>query len=85
MLTEDAGYKPFFWLNDPKFDQVRCQQSRQPDIAYVVDIVEAIDGQVFVNEINAASTSGVYWAPITDLLFALRLVAYDEFAGELML
>lgn len=57
----------------------------QPDLAYVVDIIETADGSVFVNEINAASTSGVYWAPIDDLLFSLREVAHAEFAGDVSL
>jgi hypothetical protein len=39
----------------------------------------------FVNEINAASTSGVYSAPIEDLLSALRDVSHLEFSGELTL
>ena len=59
--------------------------SWQPDLAYVVDIVETKTGSVFVNEINAASTSGVYSVPIEDLLSALRDVAHLEFSGELTL
>ena len=55
----------------------------QPDIAYVVDIVETISGDVFVEEINAASTSNVYSAPITDLLFAFRLAVHEELANAL--
>jgi hypothetical protein len=39
----------------------------------------------FVNEINAASTSGVYAVQIEDLLLALRNVAHLEFSGDLTL
>ena len=59
--------------------------SWQADLAYVVDIIETESGGVFVNEINAASTSGVYSAPVEDLLSALRDIAHLEFSGELPL
>ena len=62
-----------------------AMNSWEPDLAYVVDIVETETGSVLVNEINAASTSGVYSAPIEDLLSALRDVAQLEFSGELTL
>ena len=61
------------------------QNPWQPDIAYVVDIVETERADVFVNEINAASTSGVYAVPIEDLLLALRNVAHLEISDELTL
>ena len=61
------------------------QNPWQPDIAYVVDIVETERADVFVNEINAASTSGVYAVQIEDLLLALRNVAHLEFSGDLTL
>jgi hypothetical protein len=54
----------------------------QPDLAYVVDVVEH-GGQSFLLEINAASTSGVYAAPLEPLLLALRDVAQREHAGEI--
>lgn len=54
----------------------------QPDLAYVVDVVEH-DGETFLLEINAASTSGVYAAPLEPLLLALRGVAQREHAGEI--
>ncbi len=57
----------------------------QPDLAYVVDIVTDTDGSSWVNEINAASTSGIYQAPVVQLLQAFRDVAHLEFDGELTL
>jgi len=55
----------------------------QPDLAFVVDVVQTIDDQKFwVNEINAASTSGIYNVPLGDLLPALRDIAIKEATGE---
>ncbi|MDP3330563.1 MAG: ATP-grasp domain-containing protein [Methylococcaceae bacterium] len=92
---EVVAYSPYSWQNEIcwalapnkilKIAKLVAENPWQPDIAYVVDIVETPHGEVFVNEINAASTSGVYWAPIDDLLFSLREVAHAEFAGEVIL
>ncbi|WP_347990313.1 ATP-grasp domain-containing protein [Methylomonas sp. AM2-LC] len=57
----------------------------QPDIAYTADVVETKNGDVFLCEINAASTSGVYTAPLKSLLYSLRNAAHSEFNGELTL
>lgn len=54
----------------------------QPDIAFVVDVVETDQG-FFLNELNAASTSGVYQANLTALLNGLRDVVLREKDGEL--
>ena len=90
-----VAYAPYSWEEDIPWTLApegihllahkMAKNSWQPDLAYVVDVVETKRGYVFVNEINAASTSGVYSAPITDLLSALRNVAHLEFAGELTL
>lgn len=56
----------------------------QPDIAYVVDVVRCIQTQAYyLNELNAASTSGLYSAPLRPLLSALRHAVLAEAAGEL--
>lgn len=55
----------------------------QPDLAFVVDVVQTKDDQKFwLNEINAASTSGLYNVPLEDLLPALRDIAIKEATGE---
>ena len=55
----------------------------QPDLAFVVDVVQTTDDQKFwLNEINAASTSGIYNVPLGDLLPALRESAIKEATGE---
>ncbi|QOX81029.1 ATP-grasp domain-containing protein (plasmid) [Trichlorobacter lovleyi] len=55
----------------------------QPDLAFVVDVVQTKDDQKFwVNEINAASTSGIYNVPLENLLPALRDIAIQEATGE---
>jgi len=55
----------------------------QPDLAFVVDVVQTKDDQKFwLNEINAASTSGIYNVPLGDLLPALRGIAIKEATGE---
>lgn len=53
------------------------------DIAYVVDVVMDRDGTVSLNEINAASTSGMYQVSL-DVSLALRSATIREFAGELI-
>lgn len=57
----------------------------QPDIAYVVDVVQVAMGDepFWVNEINAVSTSGLYGVPFDPLIGALREAAMREVAGEL--
>lgn len=49
----------------------------QPDSAFVVDIVSE-NGVYFFNELNAASTSGVYQAPLKPLFESLRRLWLDE-------
>lgn len=57
----------------------------QPDIAYVVDVVQLAEGDMpfYLNEINAASTSGLYCVPFAPLIAALRDAVQREIAGEL--
>ena len=55
----------------------------QPDIAYVADVVQLADGTFVLNELNAASTSGVYDVDPARLVPALRDAALREIAGEL--
>jgi len=83
---------PYSWDTDPVWApapeschavaQAMAGNPWQPDIAYVVDVVEH-SGQSYLLEINAASTSGVYAAPLEPLLLALRDVAQREHAGEI--
>ncbi len=90
-----AAYAPYSWDDDIPWSlapekilalaQDVAKNAWQSDLAYVVDIVETEHGGIFVNEINAASTSGVYSVPIEDLLSAFRNVAHREFDGELTL
>lgn len=54
----------------------------QPDISYVVDVAES-KGRYFLNEINAASTSGLYQAHLSDLFGALRSAVLAEVAGDI--
>lgn len=54
--------------------------SWQPDIAYVVDVAIS-HGQALIIELNAASTSGLYDAPIAPLFSALRDASHQEAAG----
>lgn len=57
----------------------------QPDVAYVVDIVQLDEGDepFYLNELNAASTSGLYCVPFEPLFEALRHAVLLEIAGEL--
>lgn len=83
---------PYSWDTEPEWlpapesclavAQAMAANPWQPDLAYVVDVVEHA-GQSFLLEINAASTSGVYAAPLEPLLLALRDVAQREHAGEI--
>lgn len=57
-------------------------QAWQPDIAYVADIA-TMGGKAYLLEFNAASTAGIYQAPIEPLFTALRSAALQEAAGEL--
>jgi len=55
----------------------------QPDLAYVVDVVQtAEDGLFWLNEINAASTSGWYSARLDDLIPALRHAVVQQTRDE---
>lgn len=65
-----------------KVAEAMARNQWQPDIAYVVDIA-MVEEEPFLLEINAASTSGVYDAPLIPLLSALRDAAHLEMAGEL--
>lgn len=57
----------------------------QPDIAYVADVVQLADGDepFYLNELNAASTSGLYGVPFAPLFEALRDAVTRELAGDL--
>ena len=57
----------------------------QPDIAYVADVVQLATGDepFYLNEINAASTSGFYSVPFEPLIAALRAAVQRELTGEL--
>src|SRR5690606_31966545 len=74
--------------------QAMAANSWQPDIAYVVDVVRESSEDItpggpigsngyFLNELNAASTSGLYNAPFSPLLTALREAVLGEVAGDL--
>lgn len=55
----------------------------QPDVTFVVDVVQdAMDGQFYLNELNATSTSGVYNVSAPSLLNALKNVAEKELDGD---
>ncbi|MDP1573139.1 MAG: ATP-grasp domain-containing protein [Pseudomonadota bacterium] len=83
---------PYSWDTEPEWApapdsclavaQAMAANPWQPDIAYVVDVVEH-GGQSYLLEINAASTSGIYAAPLEPLLLALRDAAQREYAGEI--
>lgn len=83
---------PYSWVTEPEWapapescvavSRAMAANPWQPDLAYVVDVVEH-NGQAFLLEINAASTSGIYAAPLETLLLALRDVAQREHAGEI--
>jgi len=85
---------PYAWESDvewsPAPDNVRrvaelmAVNEWQPDIAYVVDVA-TVNGEAFLLEINAASTSGMYNVDATSVLTALRESAHLEYAGELTL
>lgn len=63
--------------------ELLAQNAWQPDIAYVADVVQTQDGVFWLNEINAASTSGIYNAPLEPLFDALRDAISREISGEL--
>lgn len=70
-----------------KLAEAMAQNAWQPDIAYVVDVVQRQDGAApfYINELNAASTSGLYSVPFDALLPALRAAVLAESSGELCL
>jgi len=55
----------------------------QPDVVYVADVVQTKGGRFWLNELNAASTSGLYNVPMSDLLPAIRETVLREIAGEI--
>lgn len=65
--------------------QEMAENAWRPDIAYVVDVVQLAGGDqpFYLNEINAASTSGLYAVPFEPLVFALRDAVQRELAGDL--
>lgn len=86
---------PYAWEGSPCWNtppdealdiaQSVAEQEWQVDVAYVVDVVQALHGDrsFYLNEINAASTSGLYNVPIRPLLTAFREASIKELAGEL--
>lgn len=70
------------WMKAPDYVQQLAEQVAdcqwQIDVAYVVDIA-TINDQAYVLEINAASTSGLYDAPIQPLFTALRNAALSDY------
>lgn len=82
------------WMEPPAAAQKIAQQVAanpwQPDLAYVLDVVQLATPPMDdpwegfrLNEINAASTSGLYAVPLQPLFTALRDVLARECAGEL--
>lgn len=91
-----AAYTPYSWLDSSlpwksapdnvlSIAEQMAQNAWQPDLAYVVDIVINEEGIACINEINAASTSGIYAAPLLSLLSSLREICHLEFDGEVTL
>jgi len=67
-----------------KFISEYVTEIEQPDVSYVVDAV-CSNGNNFIVEMNATSTSGVYQCDLNALFKALRDVAIREFNGEVFL
>lgn len=81
---------PLGWMAPPPqalhIAEAMSQNPWQPDIAYVVDVVQLEDGNdFFLNELNAASTSGLYAVPFEPLVAALRCAVIAEAEGEISL
>lgn len=83
----DSG--ALLWRHPP-YDALRCAEAMaqnpwQPDIAYVADVVQLDGGDepFYLNEINAASTSGLYNVLAEPLFDALRSAVVRELAGEI--
>lgn len=91
-----AAYSPYSW-RDHSLPWIKAPENViavaeqmasnpwQPDLSYVVDVVVDEEGVAFVNEINAASTSGVYATPLLPLMSSLREICHLEFDGEITL
>lgn len=88
-----VAFSPYSWERDvPRplepppqaFELARrlAEAPWQPDVAYVADVVSrADDGSYLLNEINAASTSGLYDVELDKLLPALREAVVREKEG----
>lgn len=86
---------PLPWKKAPpaaiKLAEALAAHPWQPDIAWVADIVAfddrpggKSDGAALI-EVNAASTAGVYAAPLAPLLTALAAAMEGELAGDIIL
>ncbi|HEY6437772.1 MAG TPA: ATP-grasp domain-containing protein, partial [Ignavibacteriaceae bacterium] len=95
---EVLAWTPYSWDQEPEWSplpesvrniaEAMSKNPWQPDLAYVVD-VGVSNGDAFLMELNAASTSGLYNVPLFDLLKGLRetcileaqgVVYYEEFS-----
>lgn len=88
-----AAWAPYSWDGDVPWSEAPAAVMEaaekvaaaawHPDTAFVADI--AVHGDdALLCEINAASTSGVYGAPLQPLLCALRDVVLAEACGEIV-
>lgn len=81
--------EPLSWVAPPPqalaLAEAVAGNAWQPDVAYVVDVVQLEDaegdGAFFVNELNAASTSGLYAVPLAPLMAALKGAVLAERDG----
>jgi len=89
-----AASTPYAWESEPAWEappaeavglaDAVARHPWQPDIAYVLDLsLDMIRRRWYINEINAASTSGLYAAPVAPLFEALRAAVLAENAGNI--
>lgn len=90
---EIIAYTPYAWEIEPvfceppeeilKLAQTMTKNTWQPDYIYVADFCINKNGQAQLIEINAASTSGVYNAPLDKLLTGMRKTCIREYEGSI--
>jgi hypothetical protein len=90
---EVIAYSPYSWEGEPEFSeppedilkmaQLMAKNKWQPDYIYVADFCTTTTGEVMLIEINAASTSGIYDAPLNKLLPLIRNTCIREYNGEI--
>jgi hypothetical protein len=87
------GYTPYAWETEPELSEppkeilemaeAMGKNSWQPDYIYVADFCTTTSGEVMLIEINAASTSGVYNADLSNLLPSMRNTCIKEYNGTI--